>query len=109
MVEDIRNYSETPMERVPYTPEAEENKLISLAYDLAKQQLEDGTASAQVITHFLKLGTAYARLEKTKLEKEIALLEAKKADIESSKRVEELYADALEAMRSYSSRSDQGG
>ena len=40
------------------TPEARENQLISLAIDLAEQQLRNGTASSQVITHYLKLGSS---------------------------------------------------
>jgi len=86
--------------------EARENQLISLAVDLAERQLSEGTASSQVITHYLKLGTTKERLEKEKLEKENELLRAKTEAIQSAKRVEELYKDALNAMRSY---SGQGG
>ena len=84
------------------TPETRESQLISLATDLAEQQLLDGTASSQVITHFLKLGTTIAKLEKEKLEKENALLRAKTESLESQKRVEELYSNALSAMKKYS-------
>lgn len=84
------------------TPEARENQLIALAVDLAEKQLEEGTASAQVITHYLKLGSTRERLEKEKLRKENELLQAKREALESAKRVEELYTNALEAMRSYS-------
>lgn len=84
------------------TPEARENQLIALAVDLAEKQLIEGTASAQVITHYLKLGSTREKLEKEKLEKENELLNAKREALESSKRVEELYANALKAMRSYS-------
>lgn len=83
------------------TPEARENQMISLAVDLAEQQLRDGTASAQVITHFLKLGATTARLEKEKLERENQLLEAKTKAIESMERQEALYADAIAAMKDY--------
>lgn len=84
------------------TPEARENQLIALAVDLAEKQLIEGTASAQVITHYLKLGSTRERLEKEKLEKENELLQAKRKALESAKRVEELYANALAAMKSYS-------
>lgn len=87
--------------RPALTPEARENQMIALAVDLAEKQLIEGTASSQVITHFLKLATSRERLEKEKLEKENELLRAKTEAIESAKRVEELYSDALRAMRSY--------
>lgn len=87
--------------RPALTPEARENQLISLAVDLAERQLIEGTASAQVITHYLKLGTANARLERERLEKENKLLEAKTKAIESAEKVEELYSAAIKAMREY--------
>ena len=61
----------------------------------------DGTASSQETTHFLKLGSTKARLEKEKLEEENKLLRAKTENLESQKRVEELYSEALKAMRDY--------
>ena len=90
------------MQEPALTPEAREDQLISLAVNLAEQQLIDGTASAQVITHYLKLGSTREKLEREKLKKENELLEAKREALESAKRVEELYANALQAMRSYS-------
>lgn len=75
--------------------------MIALAIDLAERQLAEGTASAQVITHYLKLATTRERLEKEKLARENELLRAKTEAIESGKRVEELYSDALKAMKSY--------
>ena len=87
--------------RPALTPEARENQLIALSIDLAEQQLLDGTASSQVITHFLKLGTMKERLEREKLEEENKLLKAKTEALQSAKRVEELYEAALNAMRSY--------
>lgn len=92
--------------RPALTPEARENQLISLAVDLAEQQLRDGTASSQVISHYLKLGSSKASLEKEKLERENELLRAKTESIESAKRVEELYMDALNAMRDYGGKGD---
>ncbi len=83
------------------TPEARENQLIGLAVDLAEKQLSEGTASAQVITHFLKLATSKADLEREKLERENELLRAKTEAIDSQKRMEELYSNAIRAMQSY--------
>lgn len=88
--------------RPALTPEARENQLISLAVDLAERQLQDGTASSQVITHFLKLGTTKAELEKEKLERENELLRAKTDAIEGSKDMLEMYENAIKAMQRYS-------
>lgn len=87
------------------TPESRENQLISLAIDLAEKQLREGSASSQVISHFLKLGSTNNMLEKAILEKQTALLTAKTESIKSGKVVEELYKSALEAMRRYSGNS----
>ena len=83
------------------TPEERENQMIALAVDLAEEQLRSGTASSQVITHYLKLGSSKERIEKEKLQKEVELLKSKKENLDSQKRVEELYENALEAMRNY--------
>lgn len=88
------------------TPEARENQMIALAVDLAEQQLRDGTASSQVITHYLKLGSTKERIEKEILEKQKDLITAKTESLQSQKRVEELYTQALNAMRTY---AGQGG
>lgn len=83
------------------TPENRENQLISLAVDLAEKQLSEGTASSQVISHYLKLGSTREQLEQERLAKENDLLQAKVDHMTSAKRVEELYETALNAMRSY--------
>lgn len=83
------------------TAEARENQLIALAVDLAEKKLLDGTASSQVIAHYLKLGSTRMMLEKEKLRKENDLLEAKTSAIKSAERTEELYQNAIEAMRLY--------
>lgn len=90
--------------RPALTPEAREKQLISLAIDLAEKQMIEGTASSQVITHYLKLGTEKARLEREKLQRETELLTAKTEAIKSAERVEELYSKAIEAMQIYSGR-----
>ncbi len=83
------------------TPEARENQLIALAVDLAEQQLMDGTASSQVITHFLKLATEKEKTEREILKKQVELLEAKTENLKSSKRIEDLFEQAMEAMKEY--------
>lgn len=83
------------------TPLAREQQLIAKAVDLAEQQLADGTASAQVITHFLKLGSSREVLEQERLQNENVLLRAKKEAMDSQARIEEMYGAALNAMRSY--------
>lgn len=95
--------------RPALTPENRELQLISLAVDLAEQQLRDGTASSQVIAHFLKQSTEKSRLEREKLENENALLRAKTEALESSKRIEALYEDAIKAMRNYAGYGNDDG
>lgn len=84
------------------TLEAREAQVVSMAIDLAERQIAEGTASSQVITHFLKLGSTRERLEQERLRSENLLQEAKIEQLQSAKRVEELYEDALNAMRTYS-------
>lgn len=84
------------------TPEGRENQLIGLAVDLTEKQLIEGTASSQIITHYLKLGSTREKLEQERLARENELLSAKVEAMESVKRIEELYATALNAMKSYS-------
>jgi hypothetical protein len=88
--------------RPALTPEARENQLVSLAVDLAEKQLVEGTASSQVITHYLRMGSTKERIEKEILEKQKELIEAKTQSLQSVQRIEELYTNALEAMRNYS-------
>lgn len=83
------------------TPEGRENQLIALAVDVAEKQLREGTASSQVISHYLKLGSTRERLEQERLARENAVLQKKLETMESAQRVEELYETALNAMRSY--------
>ena len=97
----VKENTTTKRMRPAMTPEARENQLISLAVDLAERQLLEGTASSQVITHYLKLGTQKERIEREILEKQKELIEAKTENIKSAQRIEELYTNALNAMRSY--------
>lgn len=83
------------------TPKGRENELISLAVDLAEKKLKDGTAPAQVIAHYLKLGSTRETLEQQRIAQENALMAKKIEQIDSQKRLEDLYVDAIAAMRNY--------
>lgn len=91
-----------PKRRPATTVEGREGQLVSYAIDLAEKQLLDGTASSQTIAHYLKLGSTREQLEQERLRGENELLKAKVEAYESGKRVEELYGDAIQAMREYS-------
>lgn len=92
--------------RPALNPESRENQLVSLAVDLAEKQLQEGTASSQVISHYLKIGSSKERIEKEILEKQKELIVAKTENLQSAKRIEELYENALKAMRNYSNQGD---
>lgn len=92
--------------RPALTPESREQQLISLAVDLAERQLQEGTASSQVITHYLKLGSTKERIEKEILEKQKDLITAKTEALHSAKRIEALYTEAIAAMKKYSGHND---
>lgn len=98
----IPDPSKRPKRPPAKTPEARERQLTAYATDLAEEQLLNGTASAQVITHYLKLATARERLEQEKLSRENELLKARQEQIQSQQRSEEMYEKVLEAMRKYS-------
>ena len=98
--------SSKPEMRPAITPEARENQVISLAYDLAEQQIRDGTASSQVISYFLKRGSEREKLERERLIEENKLLRAKTKAVESAEEIKELYTEALRAMRNYSGQGD---
>lgn len=84
------------------TPESREEQLINLAVNLAEKQLIEGTASSQVLSHFLKLGSIKERKELEIIEYQKELLKAKTESLKSEKRIEELYSEALNSMRRYS-------
>lgn len=86
------------------TTEAREDQLIALATNLAEKQLLDGTASSQVITHYLKMGSTKERIEREILKEQKEMIKAKTEALKSEKKVEELYAEALAAMRKYSGK-----
>lgn len=93
--------------RPALTPEGRENQLIALAVDRAEQQLRDGTASSQVITHFLKLGSTKEKLEKEILERQKDLITAKTEALKAQQRLDALYSDALKALKGYRLEDDE--
>ena len=100
----VKPTSSTPKSpmRPALTPEARENQMISLAIDLVEQRLLDGTASSQETTHFLKLATNKAKLERERFELENELIRAKTQALKDQADMKVLYADAIAAMRRYS-------
>lgn len=90
------------------TLEARENQLISKAMDLVEQRIEAGTASAQEVTHFLKLGTVREQLERDKIRREIQFMDAKEEQMKSGEASAQIAAEALAAMRRYSGHADEG-
>lgn len=89
------------------TPEGREQQMVALAFDLAQTQLEEGTASAQVITHFLKFGSSQNKLEQERLRKENLLLEARVEQISASAQNSELYMEAISMMKIYTGEAPE--
>lgn len=89
------------------TPEARENQLMDLAVDLAEKQLSEGTASAMLITHYVRLASQKARLEQEKLQQEIDFLKAKTDAYEADRRSDEKYERALRAFSLYSGHPEE--
>lgn len=100
------NYYEQPSITPAMTPEDQEDQLISLAVDLAVQRLRDGTASNQLVSEIIKLGTVKERLTREKLQRENEMLRAKTEAIEASKNNGEMYMKAIKAMRTYAGLPD---
>lgn len=88
------------------TPEAREKQLIALAYDRAEEHLINGTASQQLITHFLKLGSTREELEKSLIDGKAKLVGAQVENLEISRRNEDSAAKAIEALRRYTGTAD---
>ena len=101
----VRRTSGSDPEPTPHraatTPQGRENQLINLAVDLAERQLREGTASAQVISHYLKAGSSREYLEKERLAMDVELQKAKIEQMATVARVEDLYNDAIAVMRNY--------
>lgn len=100
--------SSTPSKEIrrPINPENAEAQCVALAMDLARKRLIEGTASAQEVTYFLKLGNQEAKLKLEMLEVERELAKAKADKIKSEERSEKMYADAIAAMRDYQGYGD---
>lgn len=105
-VKSISTSTSSKKMRPALTPEAEEGQMISLAMDLVKRRLIEGTASSQETTHFLKLATRTEQLKREQLEEENRLLRAKTTALQSSEEIKALYTEALKAMRTYSGQGD---
>lgn len=89
------------------TPEGMESYLINLAMRRAAEMMEKGTAPAQIISHFLKLGSEKARYEREKLKAETKLAISKATLMESQRKSEEVAAEALKAFRRYAGISEE--
>lgn len=98
---------EASVRRPGKTPEARENQMIALAMDAAEKQLRDGTASAQVVTHFLKAASTRERLERERIKLDNRLAEAKIEQMKSIDRAEKLFETAINAMRAYGGQAPQ--
>lgn len=98
----------SPRRRPATTIESRENQMVALAFDLVEKRLLEGTATSQETTHFLKLGTTNAELERDKLKGEVAVLKARVESMASASRNEELFANAIEAMRNYGGHKSEG-
>lgn len=96
----------TPKLRPALSPEARENQLISLATDLVEKRLRDGSASSQETTHFLKLATQRSRLENQLLQAQTEMAIAKKEALQAQKRMDEMYSEAIAAMRTYNGQGE---
>ena len=90
------------------TPEGRENEMIMLAYQEVERRIRDHTATSQELCHFLKMGSEKERLEREKLEVEMELQRVRANSIESGKYMEELYNNAIAAMKLYSGSEEDG-
>jgi len=91
----------TTVSRPATTPQGRENQLIARAFDLVEQRLMDGTASATETTALLKLGSSRERLEQQRIEHENELLVVKKEAMESQKKSDQLFREAMDYFRAY--------
>ena len=88
------------------TPQAREDQLVAMAYDLVEQRIRDGSATGAELVQILKWGSTKERLEKELMERELELKAAKTEALQSAKKVEELYEKAIDAMKSYGGMRD---
>jgi len=76
-------------------------QLGNLALDEIERRVLDGSATSQELTTLAKMGSEKHQLEIEKLRRENELLKAKTEAIESGKKIEELYANAVKYMGIY--------
>lgn len=88
--------------------EGHDNRMISLANKCAEEQLRKGTASSQIICHYLKMGSEKERLAIEREKAELDLLKAKTKSIESADRMNEMFTQALKVFSSYRGEDDDG-
>lgn len=88
------------------TPHDRELQMANYADELAEKQLREGTASAQVITHYLKATTERERLEREKIRLEALRLEAQIVQIESQATSGELMSRVMEALQRYTGNDE---
>ena len=89
------------------TEEELEKRAIGLATNLAIEQMRNGTASSQIITHFLKLGSIREQAELEKTREEIKLLKAKKKAIEAAEEQDRKYEEVIRAIASYTGKDGE--
>lgn len=89
------------------SPEARENQLVALAYDEAERQIKSGEASSQIISHFLKIGSTREKLEKQLIAENVEVQKAKREAMAAAQRIEQVYSEALDAMRQYNGQVTQ--
>lgn len=107
MARSIKPTPREPRKRRPATtPEDRENQLIAMAYDAAEERILNGTASSQEIVHFLRLGSTKEKIEKDILERQKDLITAKTEALKAAQRMEEVYENAIRAMKLYSGDED---
>ena len=106
MAKVVRSSDPSPKSRPALSPEAKENQMISLTFDLVEQRLRDGTASSQETTHFLKLATAKYKLELEGIKEENKLKAAKTEEVQGRKESKKMFEEAIRAMRTYSGHGD---
>lgn len=106
MAKVVSSSGSSKKSRPALSPEARQNQLIALSFDLVEQRLRDGTASSQETTHFLKLATTKYQLELEGLREENKLKTAKTEEIQGRKETKKMFEDAIRAMRTYSGQGD---
>lgn len=85
---------------VPSELERERENMF-LATELAAKQLRDGTAKAQVVTHYLRMSSPREDIERRMMEAKIALLEGQLAACQNDMATQALIIEALESLREY--------